>query len=157
MPMATDAARRMASSLASSCGLPSISVGSSVAVAPTASAGTNTQGLAASIMLTGTRPSPSTSSMSAALPVGSSLPVLAPPGSMNSSRMGAPVPATPSSAMSPDTAASSPSMPKRETMIFLVLVLWMRTTASPSRGFATSPSSTANGPIADDMFPQLLL
>ena len=80
-------------------------------------------------MLTGTRPSPATSSMSAALPVGSSLPVLAPPGSMNSSRMGAPVPATPSSAMSPATAASSPSMPKRETMIFLVLVLWMRTTA----------------------------
>jgi hypothetical protein len=33
------------------------------------------------------------------------------------------VPATPSMAMSPDTAASSPSMTKRLTMIFLVLVL----------------------------------
>ena len=108
-------------------------------------------------MLAGTRPSPGTSSMSAALPVGSSLPVLAPPGCMNSSRIGAPVPPTPSSAMSPETAASSPSMPKRETMIFFVLVLWMRTTASPSRGFGTRPSSTAKGPIADDMFPQLLL
>ena len=35
-----------------------------------------------------------------------------------------------------------------------VLVLWMRTTASPSPA-ETSPSSTANGPMAEDMLPQL--
>jgi hypothetical protein len=31
----------------------------------------------------------------------------------------------------------------------------MRTTAWLPFGRGTSPSSTANGPIADDMFPQL--
>jgi hypothetical protein len=147
----------VASNLSSSAALLSISAGDSAAVAPIASAGTKTQGLAASIMLTATRPTPGTCNVSVALPVGSNLPVLAPPGSMNSSRIGAPVPATPSSAISPETAASPPSSANLATMIFRVFVLWMRTTAGPSVGLATSPSSMANGPIADDMFPQLLL
>ena len=146
-----------ASSLAISCALPSISVGGSVAVAPTASAGTNTHGLAASTRLTGMRPMPGTSSMSVALPVGSSLPVLAPPGSMNSSRIGAPVPATPSSAMSPATAASSPSMPKRRDDDLLGVGVVDAHDGLAAVGLATSPSSTAKGPMADDMFPQLLL
>ena len=38
-------------------------------------------------------------------------------------------------------------------MIFFVLVLWTRTSASWPDAF-TSPSSTANGPIAEDMLPQ---
>ena len=58
------------------------------------------------------RPSPATSSMSVARPLGSSRPVRAPAGSAKSSRIGAPVPATPSSARSPATAACSPSMPE---------------------------------------------
>ena len=74
---------------------------------------------------------------------------------MNSSRIGAPVPATPSSAIDPSIAASPSSTLKRATMIFDVLVLWMRTTARPSAGTGKTPSSIANGPIAEDMFPQL--
>ena len=42
-------------------------------------------------------------------------------------------------------------------MIFRVLVLWMRTAASPSCGASQNPSSTAKGPMAEDMFPQLPL
>ena len=37
-----------------------------------------------------------------------------------------------------------------------VLVLWTTTTHSGS-GASTIPSSTAKGPMADDMLPQLLL
>ena len=40
----------------------------------------------------------------------------------------------------------------REWMILRVLVLWMRTSAMPSGGGGTSPASTANGRIAEDMF-----
>ena len=39
-------------------------------------------------------------------------------------------------------------------MSFFVLVLWMRTTVSPSRA-ATSRSSMAKGPTADEQLPQL--
>ena len=42
-----------------------------------------------------------------------------------------PVPATPSSSRSPSAASAPPTTGKRETMILPVLVLWMRTTASP--------------------------
>ena len=41
-------------------------------------------------------------------------------------------------------------------MIFRVFVLWMRTSASPSVAF-TRRSSIANGPTADEQFPQLPL
>ena len=40
-------------------------------------------------------------------------------------------------------------------MILRVLVLKMRTTALSPFGRGTMPSSTANGPTADDMLPQL--
>ena len=40
-------------------------------------------------------------------------------------------------------------------MILRVLVLWIRTVASPPFGRGTNPSSTANGPTAEDMLPQL--
>src|SRR6266481_6450272 len=50
------------------------------------------------------------------LAVGSSLPVVAPPGSRNSSRTGAPVPATPGIARSASTAASPSSSAKRDQM-----------------------------------------
>ena len=99
---------------------------------------------------------PGTSSTSTALPVGSSLPVTAPPGSRKSSRTGAPVPATPGISSSPSTTARPSFTKKVELMIFFVLVLWMRTVISPSRG-GTRPSSTANGPTAEDMLPQLPL
>jgi hypothetical protein len=42
-------------------------------------------------------------------------------------------------------------------MILDVLVLWMRTTTSPSRGATAIPSSIAKGPTAEDMLPQLPL
>jgi len=57
-------------------------------------------------------------------------------------------------ASAPSTAASPSSMPKRATMILPVLVLWMRTTASSPYTRIRS-SSTANGPTAEDMLPQL--
>jgi hypothetical protein len=41
----------------------------------------------------------------------------------------------------------------RATMSFLVLVLWMRTTVSPSRA-GTRRSSMAKGPTADEQLPQ---
>ena len=86
--------------------------------------------------------------------VGSSFPVEAPPGARKSRRIGAPDPATPSRPSDPATAATPLRIGKCETIIRSVLVLWMRTVASPSRGAGTSPSSTANGPIAADMLPQ---
>ncbi|MNC92466.1 hypothetical protein D3C83_89000 [compost metagenome] len=55
--------------------------------------------------------------------------------------------------MSPSTAATPSSIGKRAQMIFLVLVLCTRTMASPPAAF-TRPSSTAKGPMAEDMLPQ---
>ena len=78
----------------------------------------------------------------------------APPGSTKSSAMRAPRPGTPASSKSPSTAASPSSTGTWATMIFFVLVLWMRTTVSPSRA-VTSPSSMAKGPTADEQLPQL--
>ena len=70
--------------------------------------------------------------------------------------MRAPVPATPAMAKSPSTRALPPSTGKRAWITFLVLVWWMRTSASPSRT-RTTPSSTANGPTAEVRLPQLLV
>ena len=78
----------------------------------------------------------------------------APPGSTKSSAMRAPRPATPGSSKSPRTAGAPPATGTRETMSFFVLVLWMRTTVSPSRA-GTRPSSMAKGPTADEQLPQL--
>jgi hypothetical protein len=39
-------------------------------------------------------------------------------------------------------------------MIFLVLVLWMRTAVSPS-AYGTMRSSMAKGPMAEEQLPQL--
>ena len=84
------------------------------------------------------------------------LPVVAPPGSRNSSLTGDPVPDTPGIARSPSTADSPSSSAKRAWMIFLVFVLCTRTSASRPAALIR-PSSTANGPIADDILPQLPL
>ena len=77
-----------------------------------------------------------------------------PPGARKSRRTGAPVPATPGMARSPLVAARPLTSGNVERMILLVLVLKMRTTAVSPLG-RSRPSSTANGPTADDMLPQL--
>ena len=100
------------------------------------------------------RPTPGTSSSCSTWPVGSSFPVMAPPGSRNSSRIGAPVPATPGIASEPDSTARPSRTSKVEWMILRVLVLWMRSVTGPSAA-NTMPSSTANGPMAELMLPQL--
>ena len=78
----------------------------------------------------------------------------APPGSTKSSAMRAPRPATPASSKSPVTAASPPATGTWATISFLVFVLWMRTSVSPSRA-GSSPSSMAKGPTEDEQLPQL--
>jgi hypothetical protein len=56
--------------------------------------------------------------------------------------------------MSPRVSAQPPETAKRAWMSPPVLVLWTRTSAGPSaRG--QRPWSTANGPTADEMLPQL--
>ena len=100
-------------------------------------------------------PTPGTISASTGLPVGSNLPVVAPPGARKSSRTGAPVPATPGIAIVPSVAARPSANGNVERMIFRVLVLKMRTTAGSPLG-RSNPSSTANGPTAELMLPQLL-
>ena len=57
---------------------------------------------------------------------------------------------------SPSAAASPSFTGTWATMIFRVLVLWMRTIASPSFAL-TMPSSMAKGPTAEEQFPQLPL
>ena len=156
IPIATAAAARMRSSRSITSGRASSAAGISVPAIPTSSASTNTKALAASTKEAGTLPWPSTSRVSSGLPVGRSAPVPAPPGSMNSRSTGAPVPDTPGIVVSPSTAARPPSTGNRARMSLPVLVLWMTTTPSGPAA-STSPSSTANGPMADDMFPQLLL
>jgi hypothetical protein len=71
-----------------------------------------------------------------------------------SSFTGAPNPATPGIASVPSVAALPSRNPNVERMIFFVLVLKIRTTAVSPFG-RTIPSSTAKGPTADDMLPQL--
>ena len=115
---------------------------------------TMTQGFAASTMDTSIDPKPGTSSQSRTLPVGSRRPVTEPPGDRKSRRIGAPVPATPGMARSPSVAARPSTSGNVERMILPVLVLKIRTTAVSPFG-RTSPSSTANGPTAEDMLPQL--
>ena len=105
-------------------------------------------------METSIGPMPGTSRRSDGLPVGSSLPVTAPPGDRKSRRTGAPVPATPGIASVPSTAARPSVSAKVERMILLVVELKMRTTAVSPLG-RTMPSSTAKGPTAEDMLPQL--
>ena len=68
--------------------------------------------------------------------------------------MRAPVPATPGSAKSPWTAGSLPATGTRAAMSFFVLVLWMRTSVSPSTGWIRR-SSMAKGPTAEEQLPQL--
>ena len=68
--------------------------------------------------------------------------------------MRAPVPATPGSSKSPCTAGSLPATGTRATISFFVFVLWIRTTVSPSTGWIRR-SSMANGPTAEEQFPQL--
>ena len=100
--------RRRGGSLPSARGTPasfSRSPGSSVPVLPSAAAATKTHGLAASIRLASIARDRVSSRR---CPVGSSRPVLAPPGSRNSSLIGAAVPATPSIAKSPSAASAPP-------------------------------------------------
>ena len=135
MPMRTEAARRMRlHRRRGKRGLDPTRPGSSVPLLPSRGASTKTHGLAASTQEASTMPSPGTSSWSHTCPVGSSFPVLAPPGSRNSSLMGA---GRAGDAVDLQIAVGGqrhrPSTGKRATMIFDVLVLWMRTTASPLR------------------------
>lgn len=69
-------------------------------------------------------------------------------------RISAPVPGTPAMAQSPVTRALPLRTCTRATSTVPVFVLWMRTTVSGST-VSTSPSSTANGPTAEEMLPQL--
>ena len=100
----------------------SISSGLSVPISPKSAARTKTVGWLASTIDAANSPWPGMKIVSSTLPVGSSLPVVAPPGLTKSSRTGAPVPATPGISMSPSTAALPSSTRKRAWMIFLVLV-----------------------------------
>ena len=157
MPIATEAACRIASKWRRATASASSSAGSSRPVLPKEAAATKTQGLPASTIETLTDPSPATSRTVVAEPSGSRRPVAAPPGCTKSRRMGAPVPLTPSIERSPSTRTWPPWKRKRDTTILPVFVLWILTRASPSSGAATRPSSTANGPMAADMLPQFRL
>ena len=64
-------------------------------------------------------------------------------------------PATPGITRSPSVAARPSSSGKVERMILPVFVLKIRTVAASPFG-RTMPSSTANGPTAELMLPQLL-
>ena len=112
IPIATHAALRIAASFCITSLLASSASGSSMPLNPRSRARTNTHELAASTIDTSILPTPGTSSVSRTLPVGSSLPVVAPPGDKNSSRTGAPVPETPGMATSPSTAALPSSSEK---------------------------------------------
>ena len=128
--------------------------GSSFPVRPISRARTNTQGLAASAIDTSIDPMPGISSQSLTRPVGNRPMVADPPGARKSNRTGAPVPATPGMARSPSVAARPSARENVERMILPVLVLKILTTAVSPFG-RTMPSSTANGPTAEDMLPQL--
>ena len=145
------ASTRIASSLAESARSASIACGGSVPVSPTSLARTKTMGLVASTS-DASRPS----SVSRGAPVGRSRPVPAPPGSRKSSAIRAPRPGTPASSKSPATAASPSVTGTWATISFFVLVLWTRTSVSPSLAF-TSRSSIAKGPTAEEQLPQLPL
>jgi hypothetical protein len=106
-PMRTAAAARTASMRDSMAGSPSTRSGISRPVSPRSAGRTKTRGLAASTSETVRRPTPGTSKSSVGWPVGSSRPVIEPPGSRNSSRMRAPVPGTPSMAKVPSTSGSA--------------------------------------------------
>lgn len=80
---------------------------------------------------------------------------LGPPGSRNSSRIGEAVPDIPSSLKSPAVTGSPSFTWNRAEITLPVFVFWMRTTVSPLAGHGTSSSSTAKGPMVEDMFPQL--
>lgn len=85
--------------------------------------------------------------------MGSSRPVRAPTVPDQSMTISAPVPGTPGTSKFPSTRAR-PSWTGTSAMrIFPVLVLWMRTRVTPS-STGTSFSSTANGPMAEEMLPQ---
>ena len=106
-------------------------------------------------MLASMAPIPSISKVSTALPEGRSLPVAAPPGSMNSRVICAPAPETPGSSNEPLTPAAPSSTGKRAWYVLPVFVLWTRTVAVSPPTTRTRPSSTANGPTALEMFPQV--
>ncbi len=149
MPIASAAATRMASSRVTSARSESKAAGVSVPVRFRSLARTNTMGFVAS-----TSEASTPAMVSRARPLGRRRPVRAPPGSRKSSAMRAPRPGTPGSSKSPTTAASPSTTGTRATMIFPVLVLWMRTAVSPlAKG--TSRSSIANGPTAEEQLPQL--
>ena len=156
-PIATDACSRIASSRAISAASASIAAGNSAPLRPRSAARRNTHALAASTQLASMRPTPGTSNRSTVRPVGSSRPVMAPPGARKSRRIGLPVPATPGIARSPSSMLRPSRTRNVEAMILPVLVLWMRTVTSPraSGDGAASPSSYANGPTAELMLPQL--
>src|ERR1700722_10750025 len=118
---------------------------------PKSAARTNTQGFPTSIQLA-LMPSKSSST----LPVGRSLPVLEPAGSTNASSIFAPVPATPAMEKDPSVTASPSRTWNLDLMSLFVFVLKIRTCVSPSNFTDTIPQSTANGPTALDILPQLL-
>ena len=150
-PMRRAASTRIASRRADTERSASMDWGVSVPARPTSLARTKTTGFVAS---TSDASTPSTTSRG--FPVGSRRPVPAPPGSRKSSAIRAPRPGTPASSKSPSTAASPSVTGTWATMSFRVLVLWMRTSVSPSTAF-TSRSSIAKGPTAEEQLPQFPL
>ena len=153
IPMATLALRRILSSASrASLNCDNVS-GNSQPTRPRSCARTNTQGLPASTIDT-SKWVPRVCSSSVGRPVGRSLPVAPPPGLSNTRLMGAPEPATPGRQRSPLTPAAPSSSENVERIIRPVLTLRIRTqTWSPFT--ETRPSSTANGPTAAAMLPQL--
>ena len=92
--------------------------------------------------------------VSCTLPVGSSLPVLEPPGSKKYNVIRAPVPGTPSMAKSPSIIGLPSRTGTCASITLFVFVLKMRTTVSGSTAF-TKPSIMANTPAPAEILPQL--
>ena len=129
---------------------------SSVPLIPRSDALINTIGLEQSKTVTSAGPYPGTSKISFFCPVGKSFPVLEPAGSSKYISIREPVPGTPLITSSPYTSAWPSFTRTCSSMILLVLVFKIRTTVIGSTA-GTRPSSMANGPTADEIFPQLAL
>ena len=155
-PIMQAAVPRIFSSSALTSALEFISSGSSVPFMPISSARTNTMGLDTSRMLASIFPKPGISSTSSTFPVGRSLPVLEPAGFKKFTFSSAAVPSTPAIWQSPSWAKVPVcgSMGTVTLMYLSVLRLSIRTVVMGCV-IVRSPSSTAKGPTAAVMLPQL--
>ena len=142
-PIFTQAAPRMASSFAARALSASTSAGSWVPVMPRSAARTRTMGLETSRMVTSMVPSSPRSSISLALPVGKSLPVLAPAGSRKLTFSSPAVPSTPAMEQVPSLLNWPSLMGTSTSMVLLVFRLNICTTVVGSVRSSTRPISTA--------------